>query len=163
MKIWKYQFCVFIFILVSVSSCSLYNKFCKSKPSEIHIFYESAEDLHMVNGEPHNVLVRFYALKEIENFKDGYFLNVWSTPDQFLGADLKLDEINISPGEKNEKSYNEISHPLLSEAKFLGVIAGYRMPKDSNYEHVMKVADLEKGKKYNLVLLTEEIEFKMIK
>lgn len=131
-------FAIFFFF-VSLSGCSS----SSSKPTSFHIYSEADAELNRDNSEsPLSVVLYVYQLKDRQAFSRLTFEDFLSgkTDADLLGEDLinKTEQVML-PGAKES-----VTSGLLPEAKYVGVVAMYRLPAPQQWRYLIPAEQIRK-------------------
>ncbi len=104
-------------------------------------------------GRPSPVIVKVYEMRSDLAFSQSDFHPLFESPVQVLGAELlAADEMVLVPGEARRITYDPVS-----EARFLGVLAGFRQMERAKWKIVTPV-DAEKVNKVGIELRDVTVE-----
>ena len=99
----------------------------------------SFETSQFVNPDPNNppspIIVRFYELSSLGNFKSADFFALYEQDEEVLGTDLQArEELQLTPGETRS-----FERELKAETRYVAVIAAYRDIENANWRSSIEV------------------------
>lgn len=115
-------------------------------PARIDARFVTTEDLNPdPEGQASPIVVRIYHLGSPVAFSNASFFSLYDNDAAELGADLKgKEEIELRPGQELI-----VVRELKPEARFLGILAGYRDIENASWRAVTEV---QEGKTLGLVV-----------
>ena len=89
------------------------------------------------DGRPSPIVLRVYQLKDRTRFLNSDFFPLFDSEQQSLGGDLlSREEFELTPGESHKLDYS-----VLSDTKYLAVLAAYRDIRNSQWRVVRALPD----------------------
>lgn len=107
-------------------------------PGRIDARFVTTEDLNPdPEGQASPIVVRIYQLGSPVAFSNASFFSLYDNDAAELGADLKgKEEIELQPGQELI-----VARELKPEARFLGILAGYRDIENASWRAVTEVPE----------------------
>jgi len=104
--------------------------------SNIDITLKAAEDVNVdQSGTPTPVVVRFYELTDIQNFRKVDFASLYNNEQASVGKHIvKRDEFELKPGEERE-----IDRVAKRNTRYIGILAAYNDVDNAKWRAIISI------------------------
>ena len=128
-------------ILLLISLLSFVASGCASTKrmfgiSNIDITFKAAKDMNIDSaGNPTPLVVRFYELKEIQDFREADFASLYNDDQAIIGQHIvKRDEFELKPGDEHE-----VERVAKRDTRYIGIVAAYNDVDNAKWRAIISI------------------------
>ncbi|WP_455219712.1 type VI secretion system lipoprotein TssJ [Kaarinaea lacus] len=127
-------FLIICLVLLLASGCASTKRFFGI--SNIDITLKAEDDVNIdQTGNPTPVVVRFYELRDIQDFRKAEFNSLYNNEQTSVGKHIvKRDEFELKPGDKRE-----IERVAKRDTRYIGILAAYNDVDNAKWRAIISL------------------------